>query len=639
MKNLASSGLNAAQSIQALIPSLNLAEAAAGEIDVAGATELTSSIAASWGSSAGNFSNISDVLTRMKQLSSFNFNELGPSFRGVSATAKVANQDFEQIAAGLSIMRTQGETAVGAGEKYRIALNALSTPSSGATKAIKTLGVEIRENGTGAMRNYLDIFQDLNLATSTMTEGQRAHTLNTILGTEGIKAYLSATSATLKVTQDGQKVQLSGINVLRHLQSEYENAGGSTNAFASIQRNTTAGQIKLLEGTWETIKIVFGQTFIPLLAGVVKGLRLVLDPLLALINSNETLRKSIGWIVGATTGWFLISGAVKTARATMGLYRLMTLTTTTANKGLLTSLWTNRTAHWANIKAMAVATGSYIRMASVKAWQTAVTWSSTVATWASTAAMWAFNAAMSVNPITWVVVGIVALVGAIVGLIYYWDEVVASLTNAWNWFVELVKTTTWLKVALTILTGPIGALILYWDAISLAVSKAWKVIKQSISSLLDWFGNLGSKLWQTFVSGLKSGFNVVKHTVSGLLGEVRKFLPFSDAKEGPLSSLTKSGMSFTKTFASGITKASPDLKSKAQQLLGSINLTPKLPKLNTTNENNLVQNFQKSGGANITTGSLITLNINGSSEKIAVNALSRKLAELLTGEINKLEVY
>ena len=48
------------------------------------------------------------------------------------------------------------------------------------------------------------------------------------------------------------------------------------------------------------------------------------------------------------------------------------------------------------------------------------------------ASVWSFTAALLANPITWVVVGIVALIAALILLWQNWDSVTAFLQNAWN---------------------------------------------------------------------------------------------------------------------------------------------------------------------------------------------------------------
>lgn len=44
-------------------------------------------------------------------------------------------------------------------------------------------------------------------------------------------------------------------------------------------------------------------------------------------------------------------------------------------------------------------------------------------------AIWAFTAALLANPLTWVVVGVVALIAALVALVVYWDEVSAAVSR------------------------------------------------------------------------------------------------------------------------------------------------------------------------------------------------------------------
>ena len=362
---------------------------------------------------------------------------------------------------------------------------------------------------------------------------------------------------------------------------------------ARMNTDNTLSNMEKLSGVWSGFKELIGEKISAPFGELVTGIKDMLYWLLELFTEYPALGSIAGYLIAGVAAFATLIGAIKTARATMGLYRLMTLSTATSNKSLLASLWANRQAHFANIKAMTLSIAGYVRMAAVKAAALIpVIWGAVVATWS-------FTAALLANPITWVVVGIAALVAAIVGLIVYWDDV------------------------------------------KLAFVSAWDAIKGAFSGLLSWFGDLGANLWQTLVSGLKRGWNVVKDTVKNLLGGVRDLLPFSDAKEGPLSSLTKSGMSFTQTFSSGITKASPTLKANTEKLLGNINLTPQLPQTGAGAGNQLIQNFQQNqeGGTSITTSSLVTLNINGAETKISVNALARSLAELLTQEINKQEVY
>lgn len=61
------------------------------------------------------------------------------------------------------------------------------------------------------------------------------------------------------------------------------------------------------------------------------------------------------------------------------------------------------------------------------------------AIWAAITATWAFTAALLANPLTWIVLGIGLLIGAIVALIMHWDTVVKFVTDVWNGFMGFLS--------------------------------------------------------------------------------------------------------------------------------------------------------------------------------------------------------
>lgn len=80
-------------------------------------------------------------------------------------------------------------------------------------------------------------------------------------------------------------------------------------------------------------------------------------------------------------------------------------------------------------------------------------------------------------------------------------------------------------------------------------------IKGIVSSAVSWFFSSGGKIVSTFASGIRSGFSGAVEAVRGGLQRIRNLLPFSDAKEGPLSTLTLSGQRTMTTYAHGLTLA------------------------------------------------------------------------------------
>ena len=140
--------------------------------------------------------------------------------------------------------------------------------------------------------------------------------------------------------------------------------------------------------------------------------------------------------------------------------------------------------------------------------------------------------------------------------------------------------------------GLIGALYLLWrnwDTVTAYLGARWEWVKAVLAAAGTWisefFTNLGAsmraKVTEFFGSG---GLDTSiyrryqsQNRQTGRAGQnwSRKSAaptPFSDAKEGPLSTLTASGMALVNTFAAGIQMRAPYLQTVAASSLGSIAL-------------------------------------------------------------------
>ena len=147
------------------------------------------------------------------------------------------------------------------------------------------------------------------------------------------------------------------------------------------------------------------------------------------------------------------------------------------------------------------------------------------------ASVWSFTAALLSNPITWVVIGIVALIAALILLWQNWDSVTAFLQNAWDTACSKITAgLEWLK-------------------------QGFQSIMDWIGEKIAWFGEAGRRLVTTFVDGIKSVAMAPINAVKGIFGKISNLFPHSDAKEGPLSTLTLSGKKTMTTFAEGVTLA------------------------------------------------------------------------------------
>lgn len=138
-------------------------------------------------------------------------------------------------------------------------------------------------------------------------------------------------------------------------------------------------------------------------------------------------------------------------------------------------------AHYGVSFAMAATTG-----ASKAGWIanmlfTGSMFTSTGALWGAVTAAWAFTTALLANPITWIVLGIAALIAGLVLLALNFDTVVAWVTTVWNGFIGML-TDGWNWLYNNAIK-PVG------DAIAAAFTYLWDVIIHPvISGILLYIG-------------------------------------------------------------------------------------------------------------------------------------------------------
>ena len=172
---------------------------------------------------------------------------------------------------------------------------------------------------------------------------------------------------------------------------------------------------------------------------------------------------------------------------------------------------------------------------------------------AMTAAQWLFNAAMTANPIGLVIAGIAALIAAGVALYKNWDTVVAWLGSAWD------NMKAWASAAIDGVVGFFQRGFEFIKNVFLMFHPlGWMM--GGFDKLTSWLSSFslfesGAKLLQTLGDGIKSAVSAPVDAIKGALEKVRDFLPFSDAKVGPLSELTASGQAIMTTLGDGMGQA------------------------------------------------------------------------------------
>lgn len=185
--------------------------------------------------------------------------------------------------------------------------------------------------------------------------------------------------------------------------------------------------------------------------------------------------------------------------------------------------------------------------------------------------VWSFTTALLANPITWYVIGVMLLIGALYLLWKHWDTVTAFVSGVFNsamngaasamvWVKEKVDAMPEGFINLLAVIFPfIGIplkIIKNWGSITTFFKDMWNGVKTGYNDFTkEFIPNVlksGQKIMTTLGEGIKQKLSVPVDAVKGGLAKIRKMLPFSDAKEGPLSTLTLSGKRVFETITTGM---------------------------------------------------------------------------------------
>ncbi|PEZ47023.1 hypothetical protein CN367_11685 [Priestia megaterium] len=117
------------------------------------------------------------------------------------------------------------------------------------------------------------------------------------------------------------------------------------------------------------------------------------------------------------------------------------------------------------------------------------------------------------------------------------------------------------SMASNIVSSITSAMSSFVSAVTSGASNALSAIRSGLQSMISAikgfvgsFASAGRGLIDAFTSGIKSAMGKAKSAVSSGMSSIRSLLPFSPAKEGPLSDLDKSGESFFPTWYEGALK-------------------------------------------------------------------------------------
>ena len=560
--------------------------------------EMTSLFATGYGIYKGYYDDLTDLefgemfsagIARSVQQFKTDGSQMASAIQTLGAWARTSNVPLEEQ---LSILGMLQATMSGseAGTKYKAFLRS-------ATKGGEALGLSF----TDANNQLLSMPEILDLL-----RGKFGETMDAAEKMELQKAFGDTEAVALIDLLYNKTDDLQG-NILDMYDALGSGTGVATE-MANAINETEPERFERLTQRIQNVKESIGNSLLPTINDLMSAGETVLTKVGSWIEENQELVKVIMLVVLAIGGFLTIAGTVA---AVVGGVGLVITKAVSAFKILKAGFGIARAA-------LSPLIGS----------------------------VWSFTAALLANPVTWVVIGIVALIAAIV-LLYNKCEWFRNLVNnILNFFRE--KLGAAFETAKAIFSGignVIGSVMgaardtvaekldnmrnayeshgggirgaaaaaiegvkgIYtagfsfldnltggrltaikdkfvsgvtniasgvrerFEAVKTAFSNGITAVKNTVTGAVSWFFESGKKVISTFANGIKSAFSGAVDAVKGGLQRIRNMLPFSDAKEGPLSTLTLSGQRTMTTYAGGLEKASNAPAQAIEKGLGMAN--------------------------------------------------------------------
>ena len=445
--------------------------AASGE-DLAMTSDIVTDALTAFGLKAQDSGHFADVLASASSAANTNVAMLGESFKYVAPVAGALGMSAEDTSIALGLMANSGIKAGQAGTSLRASLTNLAKPTDAMAALMDKYNISLT-NSDGSIKSLKQLMDDLRLKMGGMDKATQASAAATLFGKEAMSGMLAIINAS---DEDYQK-----------LTDSIYNCDGVAKQQASTMQDNLAGAWEELTGALETIAITMGDILIPIMTNVVKKLQVWVDKFASLSEGTQKTILVIAGIGAAIGPTILIIGKMITVVGqAIRIFKLM--------KGAIAAVRSMHLLAAASAKIMAIAQG-------------------------------ALNLVMSANPITIVILAIVALVGVFVLLwnkcegfreffIKLWDNMKIAAAAFWEWLkeapgqaIEFIKEkwamfVDWMKML--------------WDGLKLWFAELWAGIQEIFWLAVDGVVQFVTENWGYLFDNIKGIFDGIMLYIQGI---------------------------------------------------------------------------------------------------------------------------
>lgn len=192
---LAQAGLTAAQAIEAMPNTLNLATV--GEMEMEQAAVTLTGVMNAFNLSVADTEHVGDVFAKAAALSQTSVQGMTEAMKTASVVGEQYGASMEDTATALTLLAKVNITGTSAGTAFRNMLKELYAPVPQAAKAIEKLGLKIQD-AKGNLLPFADIIYDLKSKLEDFSKGDQTQILQRLFGERGGKEAVAMLSLTRK---------------------------------------------------------------------------------------------------------------------------------------------------------------------------------------------------------------------------------------------------------------------------------------------------------------------------------------------------------------------------------------------------------------------------------------------------------
>lgn len=275
--------------------------AAAGGISVADAATIASNAMNQFNIKGSEMGRIADTIAGAANASAIDVGQFKFSLQAAGAVAATVGFSFDDLAQAIAVMGQAGITGSDAGTSLKTMMMGLQPQTKEQTKLFKDLGLITKSgsnaffDATGKVKSMAQVAQVLQNALKGQTEQQKLATLQTLFGSDAIRAA----AVLAKAGAEGFE--------------EMAEAMGKVSAadVAEQRLNNLSGSLEKLQGSLSTVAITIGLALTPVLKKLVDWATDLLNAWMPTIQAfAERLPGAIDATGNALSGFVKYLGAV-----------------------------------------------------------------------------------------------------------------------------------------------------------------------------------------------------------------------------------------------------------------------------------------------------------------------------------------